>query len=48
MINFVFELLGEVFRKIDYAINHMTQLQWAIVSIVAVTVGFLALRGQKV
>lgn len=44
MAGFFGNLIGEFFQKIEYGIVHMNLLQWTVVAVVAVVVGFLMLK----
>ena len=48
MLEFFSGLIGEAFKRVDYAIVHMSQFQISVVAIVAVVIGFLALRSNKI
>lgn len=48
IVDMIWEHLSSLIKNIDYAIVHMNQTQWSIVAFVAVAVGFLALRSQKI
>lgn len=48
IVEMIWEHLSSLIKNIDYAIVHMNQTQWAIVAFVAVAIGFLALRSQKI
>lgn len=46
MLDLLFEGISGFLTQIEYAIVHMDSVQWSIVCIVAVVVGFLALRSK--
>jgi hypothetical protein len=47
MITFVMDWLTSLPANIEYTMNHMSVIQWAVVSATVVVLGFLALKSQS-
>lgn len=48
MLSHVSDLVFGFFEKLEFGILHMNVLQWSIVAVVAVVVGFLMLKSQAI
>lgn len=48
MMDWIIDLVVQLPGNIEWTMNHMSVLQWAVVSVTVVVVGFLALKSQRV
>jgi hypothetical protein len=46
MIDYIFEFLGGILRRIDYSFTHMNMTQWAIFATVCLVVAFIFIKAK--